>query len=205
MKKILNRINQNRVFNAIKPVVSIIILVLILRWTGAISGISYLTQSAMMETGIMDAAPEDGMPGVNTEFDYNFTVYDVDDQAVNFESFKGKTIFLNLWATWCGPCRVEMPSIQKLYEKVDTSKVVFVMLSLDVKENKTKVTRFIEDKKYTFPVYCMGDYLPEVLQRVNSIPTTFVISVDGKILSKKVGAANYDTPKYVEFLNRGNK
>lgn len=199
MRKILNLINQNRVFNAIKPVASVIVLFLILRWTGAISGISYLTQSALMETGIMNAVPEE--PGTNSEFDYQFTIYNTKGSLINFESFKGKTIFLNLWATWCGPCRVEMPSIQKLYEKVDTSKVVFVMLSLDVKENRSKVFRYIEDKEFTFPVYCVGDYLPEVLQRVNSIPTTFVISADGKILSKKVGAANYNTTKYVEFLN----
>lgn len=203
MRKILNLITQNRVFNAIKPVASVIVLFLILRWTGAISGISYLTQSALMETGIMNAVPEENISGTNTEFDYNFTIYDTNDRLINFESFKGKTIFLNLWATWCGPCRVEMPSIQKLYEKVDTSKVVFVMLSLDVKENRSKVARYIEDKEFTFPVYCIGDYLPEVLQRVNSIPTTFVISADGQILSKKVGAANYNTSKYVEFLSRG--
>lgn len=203
MRKILNLITQNRVFNAIKPVASVIVLFLILRWTGAISGISYLTQSALMETGVMNAVPEENISGTNTEFDYNFTIYDTNDRLINFESFKGKTIFLNLWATWCGPCRVEMPSIQKLYEKVDTSKVVFVMLSLDVKENRSKVARYIEDKEFTFPVYCIGDYLPEVLQRVNSIPTTFVISADGQILSKKVGAANYNTSKYVEFLSRG--
>lgn len=203
MRKILNLITQNRVFNAIKPVASVIVLFLILRWTGAISGISYLTQSALMETGVMNAVPEENISGTNTEFDYNFTIYDTNDRLINFESFKGKTIFLNLWATWCGPCRVEMPSIQKLYEKVDTSKVVFVMLSLDVKENRSKVARYIKDKEFTFPVYCIGDYLPEVLQRVNSIPTTFVISADGQILSKKVGAANYNTSKYVEFLSRG--
>ena len=113
--------------------------------------------------------------------------------------FKGKTIFLNLWATWCGPCRIEMPSIQKLYDKVDHDKIAFVMLSLDRAEDKEKVEKFVTDKKHNFPVYRPAGALPELLN-VPSIPTTFVITPDGKVASKKVGTANYDTEEFKKFL-----
>jgi len=202
-KRFFHRINQNRVIKAIKPFATALAIVLILRWTGALSGLSYLTTSAVMLTGAMDASPTSSalMADKEKDFDYNFTVYDLNDKPVEFQQFKGKTIFLNMWATWCGPCRVEMPSIQQLYSKVDTSKVVFVMLSLDVPQHKDKVSKFIADKQYTFPVYIAGDYMPEVLQQVGTIPTTFVISAEGKIVIKKVGTANYDTEKFRKFLN----
>lgn len=190
---------QSKAVRTLKPLLSALAIVLILKWTGALSGISYLTTSAIMQTGIMNASADTSLALKDKEFDYNFSVFDLEGNTIDFKTFKGKTIFLNLWATWCGPCRVEMPSIQELYTKVDTSKVVFVMLSIDVRENSSKISKFVEEKKYTFPVYRAGDYLPEVLQ-VNTIPTTFVVSADGKILSKKVGAANYDTTKFLKFL-----
>jgi thiol-disulfide isomerase/thioredoxin len=200
IKGAFSKIMQSKALKTIKPVATAIVIVLILKWTGALSGISYLTSSAILQTGVMDASVNSSADLKDKPFDYNFLVYDLQGKPVDFQSFKGKTIFLNLWATWCGPCRVEMPSIQELYNKVDTSKVVFVMLSLDVEENKDKITRFVADKKYTFPVYRAGDYLPEPIQ-VTTIPTTFVVSADGMIVSKKVGAANYDTTKFLKFLN----
>ena len=115
------------------------------------------------------------------------------------KDLKGKVIFLNLWATWCGPCRVEMPSIQSLYNDVDKDKVAFVMLSLDQEDQRSKISKFIDDKEFTFPVYLPASPLPNLL-RVNTIPTTFIISPDGKVKSKKVGMANYDTEDMRTFL-----
>ena len=115
------------------------------------------------------------------------------------KDLKGKVIFLNLWATWCGPCRLEMPSIQNLYNSVDKDKVAFVMLSLDQENQEGKIIQFIKDKGFTFPVYQPASALPNLL-RVTTIPTTFIISPDGKVKSKKTGMANYDTEEMREFL-----
>jgi hypothetical protein len=73
------------------------------------------------------------------------------------------------------------------------------MLSLDTDENKGKVVKYIQDKEFTFPVYQPSGSLPEQLH-VPSIPTTFVVGKDGKIKSKKIGTANYDTEKFKSFL-----
>lgn len=188
------------VWKSIKPWIIMAIVFLVLRYTGALSGISYLTGSVLLKTGAMNANTDE--PVMAKNFNYNFKITDLEGSVIDFKDFKGKTIFLNLWATWCGPCRFEMPSIQKLYDKVDKEKVVFVMLSLDHEKNsREKVVKFIQDKEYTFPTYLPQGYLPDQLQ-VRSIPTTFVISPEGKIVSQESGAANYDTEDFQEFLKK---
>lgn len=132
-------------------------------------------------------------------FDYNFKVKDLNGAVIDFKDFKGKTIFLNVWATWCGPCRFEMPSIQNLYNKVDKEKIVFVMLAVDDRNQFEKVANYVKEKEFTFPVYVPHEYLPEQLT-VRTIPTTFVISPAGKIATHETGAANYDTEEFKTFL-----
>lgn len=199
MKELVKRITENKVFRTIKPWLTVLGLFLILRYSGVLAGVSFVTNSALMKTGVMDASTE---TIAETEFDYNFSVRDMNGKVVPFSSFKGKTVFLNAWATWCGPCRHEMPSIQSLYDKVDKNKVVFVMLAIDSRESPEKVNKFLTDNSYSFPTYQPHGELPELLQ-VRSIPTTFVINANGKLVARKEGAANYDTPKYKEFLEDG--
>jgi thiol-disulfide isomerase/thioredoxin len=198
MKKPFSNQKVRSVIRAIKPWLIAVVVVVILRVTGALSGISFLAQSTLMKTSLMNFEPEQNAG--RGEFDYNFSLKDLNGKALDANTLKGKVIFLNLWATWCGPCRVEMPSIQNLYGSIDPDKVVFVMLSLDTEENFQKVVKFVKDKEFTFPVYVLDGELPEQLQ-VSSIPTTFIISKDGKIKSKKVGTARYDSDKFKKFLN----
>jgi thiol-disulfide isomerase/thioredoxin len=186
------------IFSALKPWLLAILFVVILRVTGALSGISFIAQSAIMKTGLMNFDPEENV--TRGAFDYNFSIKDLKGNTLDFNELKGKVIFLNLWATWCGPCRMEMPSIQNLYNTIDQEKVVFVMLSLDTEENHNKVIKYVSDKQFSFPVYVPESALTDQL-KVPSIPTTFIIGKDGKIKSKKVGTAKYDTDKFREFLN----
>ena len=146
----------------------------------------------------MDVNPA-GDAAKEQAFSYDFTVRDMQGKKLDMQELKGKVIFLNLWATWCGPCRVEMPSIQNLYNSVDKDKVAFVMLSLDQEDQQPKIVKFVDDKEFTFPVYLPASPLPKLL-RVTTIPTTFIISPDGKVMSKKVGMANYDTDEMRDFL-----
>jgi thiol-disulfide isomerase/thioredoxin len=199
MKNILKNPRAASIFKMVRPWITLVALILVLRYTGILAGISVITNTAMMRTGVLDADSEPLVP--TKDFDYNFSITDLENKKVDFNQFKGKTVFLNLWATWCGPCRVEMPSIQKLYNEVNHDDIVFVMLSLDRAEDKEKVVKFVNDKQHTFPVYIPAGYLPEQLN-VPSIPTTFIISPEGKIVSKKVGTANYDTEEFKTFLEK---
>lgn len=197
MNKTFNNQKVRAVISALKPWFVAILFVMILRFTGALSGISFIAQSAIMKTGLMNFEPEENV--TRDGFDYNFSIKDLNGKTVDFSQFRGKVVFLNLWATWCGPCRVEMPSIQNLYNSTDHDQVVFVMLSIDAPENQPKVVKYVNDKEFTFPVYVPAGPLTRQLD-VPSIPTTFIISKDGKIKSKKVGTANYDTDKFKKFL-----
>lgn len=127
-----------------------------------------------------------------------FKMADLQGNQVAFESLKGKVVFLNIWATWCPPCIAEMPNIQRLYDKVGSDKIAFVMLSVD-EGGLEKVKKFIDKKGYTFPVYMPAGSFPQEFYS-NAIPTTFIISPDGKIVAKQEGMADYDTPEVVAFL-----
>ena len=198
MKKHFQNQKLRKALVALKPWAIFIGIFFLLKVTGIGREISVFTQGALLKAGIMDVQPEMSGSAKQT-FDYDFTLKDLDGKKVSMKELKGKVIFLNLWATWCGPCRVEMPSIQNLYNDVDKDKIAFVMLSLDQESQKHKIEQFIDSKEFTFPVYQPASPLPQLL-RVNTIPTTFIISPDGKVASKKTGMANYDTEEMREFL-----
>jgi thiol-disulfide isomerase/thioredoxin len=172
------------------------LLVLALYASGAFQQVSSLAHAAVIQSGLVDAST-----GGHSKipFDYNFTVKDLSGKKIDFRDLQGKVIFLNLWATWCGPCRGEMASIQRLYSAVDTDKVSFVMLSLDKDSQLEKVKTYIANRSFTFPVYMPSGYLADQLQ-VPSIPTTFIIAKDGTIDLKEVGMKNYNTPKFKKYL-----
>jgi thiol-disulfide isomerase/thioredoxin len=179
----------------LKPWVIGLIIFLFIRSTGLLSGISTVTNKVLVSSGLMDAEITEPL---NTDFDYEFSIQDLDGKTINFKEYKGKVIFLNMWATWCGPCRAEMASIQQLYSKVDHKNISFIMLSID-RGGVQRVKNYVSSKQFTFPVFMATTDLPEQLQ-VPSIPTTFIIGMDGKLISKKVGTTNFNTPEFKEYL-----
>lgn len=186
-----------RIFNWLKPILAAFILIAILQVTGLMGSVSYYAQSALLKTGVKNAGVT---PLKKVEpFDFNFTLRTSSGQRVKFDQLKGKVVFLNLWATWCGPCRAEMPTIQALYEKTDTTQVKFVILSIDRDSDEPKIAKFMNQYKYTFPVYRPSGMLTSQLD-VPGIPTTFIINKQGNIVSKEVGATNFDTAKFRKFL-----
>lgn len=186
-----------KVFQWIKPILMAVIVLAVLQMTGLLSSVSYFTQTALLKTGIRNASTEEMRKP--EPFDYDFTVRNTAGERIKFEEYKGKVVFLNLWATWCGPCRAEMPTIQSLYEKMDSTKVEFVMLSIDRDRDEAKVGAYIEKYKYTFPVYRPSGYLTSQLD-IPSIPTTFIINKEGMIVGREVGTTNFDTAKFRKFL-----
>jgi thiol-disulfide isomerase/thioredoxin len=126
-----------------------------------------------------------------------FTVQDVNGKMVNLQTLKGKKVFMNLWASWCPPCRREMPSIEKLAKSVDSSKVSFVMLSMD--ENFDKAKTFVKQQQLSLPVFFPAENLPALLN-VNSIPTTFIFDEGGKLIQRIDGGNDYDSQAFRELL-----
>ena len=129
--------------------------------------------------------------------DYNWELIDLEGNATNLKSYKGKVIVVNFWATWCPPCIAEMPSFQKLYDNYE-SKVVFLFVAND---EPKKVENFIKDKSYDLPVYFQRSNSPSAIDS-NALPTTFVIDSKGMIVAKKVGAADWNSSNIRELLDK---
>ncbi len=144
-----------------------------------------------------EAQPASFKPVVPTLPDLPVTT--VNGQALSLASFRGKKVFVNLWATWCGPCREEIPSIQRLQAKLDSSKTAFVMLSLD--DNFEQAVKYAANNKMTLPVYTAAAALPSLFQ-VQAIPATYVFNEEGELIYRKDGAFNYDTPYFTDLLGQ---
>jgi thiol-disulfide isomerase/thioredoxin len=172
-------------------------IVIILLFAAAAYGCHQTDAEPANETGTPTASP--AMPVVATAVVPAFKIVDVKGKAFNLADFKGKKIFVNLWASWCPPCRAEIPSIEKLYGKVDKSKVAFVMVSLD-DEFGTAVS-FATKNKLTVPVYFPAEKLP-ALFNVEAIPTTFIFDEKGNLLDRIDGGDDYDAAKYVTLLSK---
>ena len=127
----------------------------------------------------------------------SFNLMDENGGTVNLQGLRNKKLFVNLWATWCPPCRREMPSIKKLYQSVDTSKVAFVMISLDDQFDKAK--KYVQDQKLKLPVYYPAESLPPLFN-VEGIPATFIFDEKGSLIKRIDGSADYDTKEYREML-----
>lgn len=116
-----------------------------------------------------------------------FELTDLEGRKWSAADLKGKVAFINFWATWCGPCRLELPYVQKLRERLKDKKDV-VVLTLNIDEEIGVVEPFMKENKYKFPVLLGQSYADS--QGVNSIPRNWVVSFDGKIVFEGIGFGN---------------
>ena len=128
--------------------------------------------------------------------DYGWTLHDLDGKPVAFADFARRPIVLNLWATWCGPCREEMPSLVKLAENPRLKDVAFVAVT---SERASESVRKVAREELRGLTVLRADALPEVFA-TEAIPATFVIAPDGSVVASEVGAARWDDPTVVDFL-----
>ncbi|WP_316737896.1 TlpA disulfide reductase family protein [Pedobacter aquatilis] len=120
-------------------------------------------------------------------------------EIVDLHNLEGKVIFLNFWATWCPPCRAEMPSINKFYKQFQNDKDV-VFLFVDADSDLPKSEKFMKDRKYEMPVYIAASEIPEQIF-AGSLPTTVIFDKQGRLSFKHEGIANYADKKFISFLN----
>jgi len=129
-----------------------------------------------------------------------FTLEDLDGKKVDFKQFRGRVVFLNFWATWCGPCKEEMPSMEILYQKFKDQKFVFLAVSVDYEEKK-KVKEFISKHRYTFPVLIDSKCITLDLYGIKGIPTTILIDKKGRMIGRAIGHKDWSHPNIEMVLN----
>ena len=124
----------------------------------------------------------------------DFTVYDGDGNGVQLSDFKGKPVVLNFWASWCGPCKMEMPDFEAKCKELEGS-VVFMMVNATDGGRETVETAkaFLAESGYTFPVYYDTEYSAIYAYGVNAFPTTFFIDAEGNLIAYGQGAMSGDT------------
>ena len=130
----------------------------------------------------------------------DFSLTDLNGKGVEIKQFKGKIIFLNFWATWCGPCKEEMPSMEALHQQLKEKNFVMLTISVDY-EGIKPVQEFINKQRYTFPVLLdpKGETLD--LFEVKGIPTTFLIDKKGKMIGKAIGPRDWKSIEVESLLN----
>ncbi|MDR2245225.1 MAG: TlpA family protein disulfide reductase [Treponema sp.] len=108
---------------------------------------------------------------------------------------KGKVVFLNFWATWCPPCREEMPSMETLYRRLGAAGLEF--LAVDIQEKPKPVDAFIREGGMSFPVALDESGRVSGMYGIRSIPTTFIVDRDGSIIAAVVGGRKWDGPEVI--------
>jgi len=134
----------------------------------------------------LPALPAEQDPSVELgRYAPDFTVVSLEGESVTLSELRGRTVVLNFWASWCAPCRYEMPLLQATYEAYGADGLV--VLAVNMGEERRRVEGFAEDMVATFPVF--GDEETRVgsLYRVRGAPTTYFIDRDGVVRQRYVG------------------
>ena len=140
--------------------------------------------------------PEEEPEETTTEsIDYapDFLVYDREGNEVKLSDMRGKPVVLNFWATWCGPCKSELPAFQQAYETYGDD-VVFMMVDMVQGRTETKAgaIEYVDGQGYTFPLYFDEDQNAVAAYEIAAVPASYFISAEGEIVAHHVGAMSFD-------------
>jgi thiol-disulfide isomerase/thioredoxin len=150
--------------------------------------------------GVPDGAPvlATPSPDLSKTTDTGWVLQDLDGKPVSFDDFRGRPILLNIWATWCGPCREEMPTLVRLAANPRLKGIVFLGVTGETVSDKVK--QYAKTDMQGFTVLHADD-LPSKFSS-QFIPATFLIGADGKVAASESGAARWDDPRVVAFLEK---
>ena len=118
----------------------------------------------------------------------DFQLQGLDGQTVSLSDFRGEPVLVNFWATWCGPCRSEMPFIQEIFDGGEWSDKGLTILAVDIGESLYTVKEFLDSNMLSFPVLLDTKQDVALKYNIRALPTTFLIDKDGVIQGIKFGA-----------------
>jgi thiol-disulfide isomerase/thioredoxin len=139
-----------------------------------------------------------GMAKVPPKAAPDFTLLNIDGQQVSLQQYRGKVVFLNFWATWCIPCREEMPALERLHQTYQVQDLAII--SIDLKESADQVKTFFQKHGLSFPSLLdsngtvFRDYL------VAGMPTTYLIDRDGTLLARGVGGRDWTRAEALQLI-----
>lgn len=155
-------------------------------------GISFAFEDPWKEMGIIKR--------VERPVSQDFILSTPEGNKISLAGLRGKVVLLNFWATWCVPCRTEMPSIERLHKKLKDKGLR--VLGVDIMETPKKVKEFMEEKELTFPTVIDKDKKVSALYRVNVIPTTILIDKAGRAAGHAFGEREWDSDEAFELIEQ---
>ena len=189
-----------------KKIVLILILVFVLLLGGAYVVYTQLSpslapdqlaiQASPDQEGAVSQEPEDSQKQEEPEKTMapDFTVYDEDGSEVHLSDYIGKPVVVNFWASWCGPCQMEMPDFQEKYQELG-EEIHFLMVNMTdgSRETVDRASDFIAEQGYTFPVFYDTASDAAITYGAYSLPTTYFIDAEGFVIAQATGAIDSST------------
>jgi peroxiredoxin len=131
----------------------------------------------------------------------DFSLPDLDGHLHRLSDLRGNVVFLNLWATWCPPCRMEMPSMERLHQRLRGKDFVMLAVSED-ETGAAAVQPFVEEMRLTFPVLLDTEGTLPSRYGVTGYPETFLIDRDGRVVHHTIGPEDWDSEPVYQFLQK---
>jgi len=181
-----------------KLIIAIVVGVIIVLALGYVfmgnAGNGHGDEVAVVKETVKEPAPETkktNSPDKGKKSGYpeapDFTLNNLKSESISLSDYKGKVIFVNFWATWCPPCRAEIPYFIDLYSKYESKGFVVLGIALDPREF-SKVPGFVDQMGINYPVLLDQKGVSNLYGGIESIPTTFVVDRDGKVVEMIIGS-----------------
>ncbi len=129
-----------------------------------------------------------------------FELKSLEGKSVPMQQFAGKLVVLNFWATWCGPCKEEMPAFERLRQKLDPERVSLLTVTTDLQREGIK--HFLASLDVHLPVLFDEDQEVSRAYMVRALPTTVIISRQGMVVGRALGPRDWDSPEAVRYMER---
>ena len=191
---------QRVVFKRVRRLLAVCLILGIVLLTGLIACGQPSNQTTAEKVKVGPGSMSGAPPRVGYQ-PPNFTLKDLQGKNVELGSFHGKVIFINFWATWCVPCRAEMPAMERLYQDFKGKDFVMLAISEDM-EGKEAVEPFVKEFKFTFPILLDQDLILYEQYGIRGIPITFLIDKTGTIAHKMLGARDWNQQESREILSK---
>ena len=195
--------NKNKSFNkSILLYILIGIVAILFLWPAS----SEIIQEGLMKIGILPTQTEKTTSNTDTNQGTessmvlleSVSLSNQEGNIIQTQNLTGKVVFINFWATWCGPCRAEMPSIQKLYDKYkDNDQVEFLLV--EIEKDHQGAEAFLKEESLNLPIYFPESPIPQAWLS-DAIPSTVVLNKQGHLAFDHKGMADYSSKEFEDFL-----
>ena len=128
-----------------------------------------------------------------------FDLADLAGEIHSLHSYRGSVVFLNFWATWCGPCRTEMPALQQMHDEL-AAEAEFMMLAINLQEDAAQVRRFAGELELSFRILLDSSGEISAAYGARTLPMSYIIDKDGAILARIIGVREWAAPEFADLF-----